>query len=339
MKAIVSILTGTALLVACSTPKLSGYATKTDLTSKAKYDFNRQKTRENGKGFCVDMGALGKLPKRVALVSFYVDDPGLTKVSGTNQTGKSYNTTNTGSDNARIFANEFYKVSAEEVKTTFAKYGIQVLTPSEFLTDDDKKQAYNDFVVKHTNLNSLGSKIGKFFKEAGNAGTTLEIDEPADGFRLVKIDKAQPVDPKKKAVSPQNLNGSMDAAMIESIGYDLSKSLEVDAILIIYNVQLADTKRGKTRFYLAAANMQMFGPNPTPLKEGKKDNMFYSKGLFYCGTRMAFKKSLQINPKIKDEAKKALNDKNNDIAYKNIMVGCADKLAVYLQKELNKSRK
>lgn len=339
MKKFISTLTAAVLLASCSQPKLSSYAAKADLTSKAKYDFNRQKIRESGRGFCVDMTALGKMPKRVALVSFYVDDPGLTKTSGTAQTGKTWSTTNTGSDNAKSFANEFYNVSADAIKTTFAKYGISILTPAEFLTDDDKKQAYNDFVVKHTDLNKLGAKIGKFFKNSAANGTVIEVDEPASGFRLIKVDKSQPVDAKKKAVAATNLNGSMDSQMIESVGYDLAKSLEVDAILVVYNVQLADTKWSKTRFYLAAANMQMFGPNPTPLKEGKKDNMFYSKGLFYCGTRMAFKKSLQINPKIKDEAKKAENDKNNDVAYKNIMTGCANKLGSYLQTELAKGKK
>jgi len=62
----------------------------------------------------------------------------------------------------------------------------------------------------------------------------------------------------------------------------------------------------------------MFGPNPTPLKEGKKDNMFYSKDSFIADA-YAFKKSFAINPKNKRHAKKAINDKNNEIAYKNIM--------------------
>jgi hypothetical protein len=84
--------------------------------------------------------------------------------------------------------------------------------------------------------------------------------------------------------------------------------------------------------------MQMFGPNPTPLQEGKKDNNRYNKGLFYCGTRMSFKKGLVINPKIKDEALKAVNDKNNETAYKNMITGCANKLGTYLQEELAKKK-
>jgi len=66
------------------------------------------------------------------------------------------------------------------------------------LTDDDKKQAYNDFVVKHTELNKLGAKIGAFFKNGANAGTTIEVDEPATGFRLIKVDKSNLLMQKKK---------------------------------------------------------------------------------------------------------------------------------------------
>lgn len=340
MKNLLSLTAAAVLLTAaCSAPKLSSYAAKTDLKSKAKYDFNRSKINENGRGFAVDMAALGKMPKRIALVSFYIDDPGITKVSGTNSTGKSFNTTNTGSANGKIFANDFSSKSIETIKASFKTYGIEVLTPNEFLTDDDKKQAYNDFVVKHTTGNKIGEKFTKFVKKMGNLGTTIEMDEAADGYKLIKINKGDISDDKKKSVAIQNLNGSIDGQMIESVGYDLCKSLEVDAVMIIFNNQLADTKWARTRFWLSAVNMHILGPNPTPLKEGKKDNNLYSKGLFYCGVRIPFKKGLAINPKIKDEVKKAENDKLNYVAYNNMMAGCANKIGSYLQKELDKGKK
>jgi hypothetical protein len=340
MKNLLSLTAAAVLLTAaCSAPKLSSYAAKTDLKSKAKYDFNRSKINESGRGFAVDMTALGKMPKRIALVSFYIDDPGITKVSGTNSTGKTYNTTNTGSANGKIFANDFSSKSIETLKATFKTYGIDVLTPNEFLTDDDKKQAYNDFVVKHTTGNKIGEKFTKWVKKVGNLGTTIEMDEAADGYKLVKINKSEISDDKKKSVAIQNLNGSIDGQMIESVGYDLCKSLEVDAVMIVFNNQLADTKWARTRYWLSAVNMHILGPNPTPLKEGKKDNNLYSKGLFYCGVRIPFKKGLAINPKIKDEVKKTENDKLNYVAYNNMIAGCANKIGSYLQKELDKGKK
>jgi hypothetical protein len=329
----------TVFILGCKAPKMASYSTKTDLTSKAKFDFNQSFIRENGRGFTVTMNALGQKPKRVALVSFYVDDQGITKVSGTNSTGKTYSTTNSGSDNLRILGNRFYSAGIPQLVSSFKNYGIEILTPEQFLTDDDKRMAYNDFVVKHTTANKVGEKIGKFFKNMASNGTTIELDEAADGFRLMKINKRDDVDPKKKSIPANNLAGSFDGQMIESIGYDLTRLLEVDAVLIVYNSQLADTKWGKTRFWMSAVNMHMFGPNPLPLKEGKKDNNLYSKGLFYGGVRMAFKKGLVINPKEKDEVKRALLEKQTDQAYANMIAGCVNRLGLYMDKELKKAKK
>ena len=328
----------TFMIAGCKPPKLADLSTKTNLTKKAKYDFNQSKIKDNGRGFCVDMKKLGQMPKRVALVSFYVDDPGITKVTGTNSTGKTYTTTNMGSAMAREFANKFYGSSLETMKSTFKSYGMELITPDQFLNDDDKKQFYNDFVVKHTTANKISNKMAKFLKNAGNAGTTLEVDEPVEGMKLVKVNNREMSDGEKKAVALQNLAGSNDAQMIESIGYDLCKNLDVDAVLIVYNTQLRDTKWGKDRYWLCATSMYLFGPNPLPLADGKKDNMFYSKGLFYCGTRMAFTKGLIINPKMKKatEEEKAAMEKNTYAAYNNIIAGLSNKIGTYMKTGLEK---
>ncbi|MFM2284962.1 MAG: hypothetical protein RLZZ543_459 [Bacteroidota bacterium] len=318
---------------------MASYASKKDLTSKARFDFNSSRIRENGRGFSVTMEALGKMPKRIALVSFYTDDQGITKVTGTNSMGKTYHTTNSGNDNLKIFGNRFYAVGMPAIKSAFQQYGIEILSPEEFLTDDTKRAAYRNFTVRHTVANQVGAKVGKFFKNMTNSGTTLESDEAADGFELLKINKRDQVDPKKKSVPMNNLSGSFDGQMIESIGYDLCNSLGVDAVLIVYNSQLADERWNKTRFWMSAVNMQLFGPNPLPLKEGKKDNNLYSKGLFYGGVRMAFKKGLLINPKEKDEAKKAIIEQQVNEAYVNMINGCVNRLGQFMEKELKKAKK
>ena len=338
MKKTLQILAAFTLLVSsCSPPKLASLALKPDLTSKSKIDFNKSKINDNGKGFCVDMKKLGKLPKKVALISFYVDDPGMFKKSNGGST-INYVTTNTGSANAKMYANYFYKNSIETLKATYKTYGMELLTPSEFLTDDDKKQFYNDFVLRHTTLSAVGDKISNFFKGATTAGTSIETDEAADGFKLIKINKRDFSNYDKRAVSPQNLAGCMDANMIESLGYDLCKNLDVDAVVIVYNSQLSNQRWGKDRYWMAAVNMQMFGPNPTPLKEGKKDNVFYSKGIWYAGYRMPFSKGLLINSaknKNTEEEKKAI-EAANIVGYNNAVKGLSNKLGTYLTKELNK---
>ncbi|MES2286149.1 MAG: hypothetical protein V4547_10710 [Bacteroidota bacterium] len=328
------------MLTQCSPPKLSSLAKKESLESKAKFDFSQSKIRENGKGFSVNMKYLPALPKKIALVSFYVDDPGITKTSGTNQSGKTFTTTNTGSAGAKAYATEFLNNGGlESLKGTFKKYDMEILAPTEFLTDDDKKQYYNDFVVQNSQLNGLGSKLGSFFKDMGNAGTTLETDEAAEGYKLLKVNLREGFDSKHhNRVPVQNLSGSVNNMMIESLGYDLCKNLGVDAVLVVYNTQSCDGKWGRDRHWLHAVSMYMFAPNPLPLKEGKKDNMFYSKGLFYCGTRIALKKALVIDPKIKDEALKAQNQKDNYVAYSKIVAGLSDRMGNYYKKEFAKKK-
>ena len=339
MKINLPVATAMALLTSCALPRFADLSKKDNLEGKVKYDFNTSKIRESGRGFSLNMKYVNEAPKKVALVSFYVDDPGITKVSGTNASGKNYLTTNTGSDVATVYADEFLSNGIESLKADFKKFNVTLLTPSEFLTDDAKKKAYNDFQVRNTKLNELGAKIGAFFKGGANAGTTIETDAPASGYRLLKINKREHIDTKhKNRTQPQNLDGSINSEMIESVGFELCKSLDVDAVLIIYNTQTADNKWGRTRHWMNAVGMYMLGPNPLPLKEGKKDNMFYSKGIFYCGTRIWFKKPLILDPKIKDETLKAQVTKDNHAAYNKVLEGLVAKMEHYYEKELAKKK-
>jgi hypothetical protein len=339
MKTKLPVAAALALLASCSIPRFADLSKKDNLEGKAKFDFNTSKIRASGRGFSLNMKYANEAPKKVALVSFYVDDPGITKVSGTNASGKTYHTTNTGEDAARAYADEFLSNGIESLKADFKKFNVTLLTPAEFLTDDAKKKAYNDFVVRNTKLNELGAKIGAFFKDGASAGTTIETDASASGYRLLKINKREHIDTKhKNRTQPQNLSGSINSEMIESVGFELCKSLDVDAVLIIYNTQTADNKWSRTRHWMDAVSMYMFGPNPLPLKEGKKDNMFYSKGIFYCGTRIWFKKPLILDPKIKDESLKAQVMKDNYTAYNKVLEGLAGKMEHYYEKELEKKK-
>ena len=315
-------------MAGCKAPNLSGYAEKTNLSSKAKYDVSTATINNNGRGFTVDFTKLKNSPKRVALVSFYAEDPGITKKSGTKYTGQTFNTSNSSQQGVEQFANYFYKVGYTELDKTFNTNGIDILTPSEFLTTAEKKNEYRSFVVKHSDLNKIGGKVSKFFKSMGNAGTTLESKGAADGFIVTNLTTNHATaDAKKKSVNPNGGVGILDDKLIQSLGYDLCKELDVDAVLVVTNTMVADTKHRQTRHFLSAVSMYMFGPNPLPLAEGKKDNMFYSKGLFYSGYRMAFKKGLCIDPKIKDEAKRKDNDTKNEQAYNNMIASIAGKMA------------
>jgi hypothetical protein len=165
----------TVLVVACKTvPKLSGYAEKTNLEKQARYDVSTSTIRDNGRGFTVDFKKLPHAPKRIALVSFYVEDPGITKTSGTRSTGKSYSTTNSSQEVVEAYASYFCKISVDNMGKTFSANGMKVLTPAEFLTDEDKKNYYKSFTAKHSKLNAVGAKITKYFKNSLTAGTSIE---------------------------------------------------------------------------------------------------------------------------------------------------------------------
>ena len=323
-------ITAAAIAAGCKVPKLSSYADKTDLSSKARYDVSKSTLRDNGRGFTVDFAKLPHSPKRVALVSFYVEDPGITKKSGSNSTGKSFNTTAMTDEGARQLANYFYDVCKGKMGDAFKAGNIDILTPSQFLTNEDMRSYYKAFEVQHSSLNKVGGKITAFFKKSGNAGTTLESKAAADGFTLCNLNTNNFVaDAKKKAVKPVGGVGTFDDKLIESMGYDLCKKLNVDAVVVVTNTIVSDNKHRQSRHFLSAVSMYMFGPNPLPLAEGKKDNMFYSKGLFYTGYRMAFKKGLCMDPRIKDEGQKKENEKKNVQAYNNMISSiiikmCAD---------------
>lgn len=321
------------VITGCSAPRLSKYASQPDLSKQARYDVSEVTIRDNGKGFTVDFDKMKNMPKRVALVSFYTEDPGFTKVTGTNMTGKNFTTTNTGQTAAATYATYFYDASIENMKKSFSANGMQLLTPSEFLTSEDKRSYYNNFVVKHSKLNKVGASLTKFLKNSGNMGTSIECKACANGFIVADLNKNSPIaDAKKKAVKRNGGVGLFDNEMIECLGNDLCKQLDVDAVVIVVNTQLCDKR---SRHYLAATGMYMFGPNPLPLAEGKKDNMFYSKGLFYSGYRMAFKKGLRIDAKTKTEEDKTKQETENKLAYNNMVVSIANKMG----SEINEAKK
>ena len=314
-------------IMGCKAPKLSGYAEKSNLSSKAKYDVSTATIRDNGRGFTVDFAKLKKPAQKIALVSFYTEDPGITKKSGTRSTGQTIRTSNTSQEGVEQFSNYFYKTGYTSMDQAFNANGMDILTPTEFLTSDDKKRYYKSFVVKHSDLNKIGGKLSKFLKKMGNAGTTLESKGAADGFIVCNLTTNHALaDAKKKSVNANGGVGILDDKLIQSLGYDLCKELDVDAVIVVTNTMVCDNKHRQARHFLSAVSMYMFGPNPLPLAEGKKDNMFYSKGLFYSGYRMAFKKGLCIDPKIKDEGKRAENDVKNAKAYNNMITSIANKM-------------
>ncbi len=285
------------------------------LVKKSKMDQPREKINSSGRGFIARMNVVGSAPKRVALVTFYTFDPGTTV-----KVGNTIKTTNVGEGQGSAYATAFYNKSVESLKSTFKTYGMELLTPDQYLTDDTKKAYYKDFVVKNSKSNEIGNKFAAWAKNAGSKGTSIVTNAPAEGFRTFKVHYDM-IDPYDK----YNLNSCQNNEMMESMGYDLAKALDVDAVIVIYNTMSVFTKWFKDRYNLNATSMYMFGPNPTPLKEGKDDNKYYSKGIFYSGTRK------KATPEMLAEI-----EKNRFNGYENIVAALATKMGNYIKEELAK---
>lgn len=215
-----------------------------------------------GTGPVAYLPALGGLPKRVALVSFYVWDSG-------NETHSVYNTTIqwsvtksvTGSGREHS-ANALYEAAIGPMKNAFAAQGVQLLTPSEFLDTPEKKAAYESFTPEH---GGVGAVMGFLTKK--------NRSEPAaaDGYRVLLLPSNN--NPKNNKFEMAAQGG--DGKLFQGLGHDLATALGVDAVLIVYNPLQAQSRT----IELKGTYAYMFGPNPVP----KGDSTLYWTGHQYTG--------------------------------------------------------
>jgi hypothetical protein len=76
--------------------------------------------------------------------------------------------------------------------------------------------------------------------------------------------------------------------MTSSLGHDLCKALNLDAVIVCYIVSYKEDIN-KHNYKVGAVSMYMFGPNPK--SEGPDDK---NRGQFYCGTRVYYKSPLEF---------------------------------------------
>ena len=118
--------------------------------------------------------------------------------------------------------------------------------------------------------------------------------------------------------------------MVDCLGGDLCEILEVDAVVIVYFTIFAP-KDDKVE--LINVNMHMFGPNPTPLPEGKDKKFNYFDGQFYVGTR--------VNAEIaawKKNKKDPSFDELEFAGFENIMSAMVTEMGTYLQEGIEKGK-
>jgi hypothetical protein len=277
-------------------------------------------------------------PKRVALVSFFTFDPGFTQTYAySNVSGYKKRSSGEGASDLAV---AFYENGINDLVKTFADYGMELLTPDQFLTSEEMTAAYQAFEVrkaKHNVANWLQDKSAEGHNTAwgypdGYIVTDIVVEPyvnyTAHGGVMSKF-KAMKYTPK--AADKQIFMAFNDVQVPTSLGEELSKMLNVDAVLVIYSTIYCPSEK---EIFLQNVNMQMYGPNPKNLEPGnetKESGRFYSRGLYYPGTRCTIRLPiLSINKKEPETA-------NIDATgYAIILTQLAKKMGDQIKKDLNK---
>lgn len=283
---------------------------------KAKYDFPGEgRKSKNGKGYSANVSLLKYKPKKVALIGFYLYDPGTGKSSKTGNTVNS-SAWRTHESVGQIQVDGFYNIGIEPLKSSFKEHGVDLLTPEEFLDSDEKKEMFYGFnqetAKKEKSDATLWGKSG-----VNVSVSTLKICPTDKGYRPFfvvneEITSSAPAHFKTAGVFGANRK------MTSSLGYELANTLEVDAVVVCYIVT-RKPKKNKGDYAVNALNLYMFGPNP--ISEGADDK---NRGQFYCGVRTFYSKPL------------VFQSEKNGVSYNgfdNVMKAMANKMMEYLMSE------
>lgn len=295
---------------------------------KARQDFNGEgRTSKKGTGWSTNVQLLDELPKKVALVTFYLEDPGTTKQkkSSTQIVAKLWST---DAATAQAHVNGFYNESIDDLKAGFEKMGMTLLTPDEFLTSDDKKTFYNSFMAEHGPL-----KKNKLSVKSMTAAGTLNIQRTrvaADGYKVIWVNN------ENLYSTPATIflnTGNNDAKFFESMGYKLAEGLGVDAVAAVTIV----TRKPKENYYhygVNAASLYVFTKNPIQLAEEEDTGlkgMFYIRGQFLAGSRVTYSKPELFQYQHKKKGYGPVYD-----GMGNVMTAMTNKIDEYFQKRISK---
>ncbi len=207
----------------------------------------------------------GQIPKRIALVTFYVYDKPFTEVkryttqeyavgsSGVGLYEVEHATTytkNLTKDGASKVATDFFVQCKDSLVKTFSDRGVQLLLPDQFLDTPEKQKFYNDFEPE----------VSGIFKGILNKSENLSA--VAGGFRFI----------------PAEL--PMEYKFMQSMG-ELTKGLGVDAVLLVTNKSQVVGKKG---YDFTELHLNLYGQNPVPKVEGGiYPGRAYCTGLLYDG--------------------------------------------------------
>jgi hypothetical protein len=227
---------------------------------------------ESGSGPKPYLPALGAVPKRVALVSYYSLDIGNYEENGPYAraaTGwyisQSIDITGAG---LALFNQALHDAGIEAMKKAFAAHGMELLTPPEYLDTDGKKAAYDAFKLETGGKGSLTGILNKMNK------AEFKLTDAAQGYHLIDLPRLNASNEAKFGLALQG--GSKP--VFEGLGHDLAAALGVDAVMVVYNVLQADKKS----INMIGNYAYVFGPNPVP----STGQSLYWSGHQYSGAWM-----------------------------------------------------
>lgn len=274
--------------------KANPFTAQTANTGKIKtsLDFPAEgRTSKNGGGYSTNVDLLDPKPKNVALVGYYVYDPASGKggqSSNANTITYSAEIWRTADDVAQKHVDGFYSRSIEPLKAGFKEYGINILTPAEFLDTDEKKEFFEGFSQESGKKEKTTRRaIGPWVSVEGSTIKSCPTD---GGYRPFFVAN-EPMNVSQYSVFINMGIGGANRKMTSSLGYELAKGLEVDAVVVCYIV-IRKPKRNKEDYLVDAVAMHMFGPNP--VKNSPEDK---NRGQFYGSARYFAKQSLFANSK------------------------------------------
>lgn len=280
------ICLGHGLMAQKSTP----FADKTASVDKikAKFDFPAEgRTSKKGSGYSANVDLLNPKPKKVALISYYLYDPACgksTKSSTSTHVYSSASVWTTPQTLAQTHVDGFYEKSIAPLKAGFEEYGIDLLTPDEFLDTEEKKEFFYGF-NQESGKKEKTSRTQIGYNVAAKGGT-LKICPYDEGYRPFFVVN-EPLNESQLANFVNMGVFGSNRKMTSSLGYELAKGLNVDAVVVCYIVTRKPKKK-KEDYVVDAVSLFMFGPNPKA--DGPDDK---NRGQFYCGTRF-FAKHLQF---------------------------------------------
>ncbi|MBK9477264.1 MAG: hypothetical protein IPN99_00070 [Bacteroidetes bacterium] len=270
------------------TNKVTPFAEETQNADKikVKYDFPREGRNSNGGGYSANMDLLKSKPKKVALISYYLYDPGKGKVQGGTYTGSVTTSVWRTSDIiGQTQINGFYGESIAALKSSFKDNGVDLLTPDEFLDTPEKSDFYYNFnqesaKKEKTTITKRGAASSNVWDVAVATASTLKISPAGKGYRSFFVCN-EAADESTLSNFDQGIF-SANRKLTSSLGYDLAKGLDVDAVVVVY-ICTRKIKSAKDDYGVNAVVMTMMGPNPGKAEDSDKEAK--NIGQFYCGTR------------------------------------------------------